>query len=317
MKTYLDSTVLVSLLHAHSRFKSAADAALADASGHAFTSTHALVETYRTLTTLRLPIPPRAARQLVVGLETVVRVTQISRSVYLRGTVGGRPPRSRRPHRLRCPPLSCRAGRQGAADRDTEREPLPPLLRSGRGARIDGVTTVGRAVAFAAEHVRNPEERLRRPRSILERSRNCGRLNGRQGDGRSENLPCTGRPSRPVFCRSNPGCRELHHQYLEGPPSPLYHVYLNPPSVVDPCRRLKVSHGRQFQRRVARGMLSLMQLAKFVLPLLLLQGICIPATVLASTASCMSDCDADQHVSVDELILLVRIARRTCAHPLP
>ena len=82
MKTYLDSTVLVSLLYARSRFKAAADAALAAAAGHAFTSTHALVETYRTLTTLKLPIPPRAARQLVVGLTPVVRIAEISRGVY-------------------------------------------------------------------------------------------------------------------------------------------------------------------------------------------------------------------------------------------
>ena len=82
MKTYLDSTVLVSLLYAQSRFKAAADAALAAAAGHVFTSTHALVETYRTLTTLKLPIPPRAARQLVAGLEPAVRIIEISRPVY-------------------------------------------------------------------------------------------------------------------------------------------------------------------------------------------------------------------------------------------
>lgn len=82
MKTYLDSTVLVSLLSAQSRFKAAADAALAEASGQAFTSTHALVETYRTLTTLQLPIPPRAAYQLVAGLQPRIRVRAISRAVY-------------------------------------------------------------------------------------------------------------------------------------------------------------------------------------------------------------------------------------------
>ena len=82
MKTYLDSTVLVSLLYAQSRFKAAADAALAEASGQAFTSTHALVETYRTLTTLRLPIPPRAAHQLIAGLQPRIRVKEISRSIY-------------------------------------------------------------------------------------------------------------------------------------------------------------------------------------------------------------------------------------------
>jgi predicted nucleic acid-binding protein len=82
MKTYLDSAVLVSLLYAQSRYKAAADAALADASGRAFTSAHALVETYRTLTTLKLPIPPRAAHQLVAGLESKIRVEEISRTVY-------------------------------------------------------------------------------------------------------------------------------------------------------------------------------------------------------------------------------------------
>ncbi|MCK6555685.1 PIN domain-containing protein [Candidatus Binatia bacterium] len=82
MKTYLDSTVLVSLLHAQSRFKAAADAAVTDANGRAFTSTHALVETYRALTTLRLPIPPRAARQLVAGLEQAIRIVAIPRTVY-------------------------------------------------------------------------------------------------------------------------------------------------------------------------------------------------------------------------------------------
>jgi predicted nucleic acid-binding protein len=82
MTTYLDSTVLVSLLYAQSRFKAAADAALAAAAGQAFTSTHALVETYRTLTTLKLPIPPRAARQLVIGLAAAIRTVEISRPVY-------------------------------------------------------------------------------------------------------------------------------------------------------------------------------------------------------------------------------------------
>jgi predicted nucleic acid-binding protein len=82
MKTYLDSTVLVSLLYAQSRFKAAADAALAEAAGRAFTSTHAVVETYRTLTTLRLPIPPRAARQLVAGLAPTIRAMDIPLSVY-------------------------------------------------------------------------------------------------------------------------------------------------------------------------------------------------------------------------------------------
>jgi hypothetical protein len=73
---------LVSLLYAQSRFKAAADAALAEASGQAFSSTHALVETYRTLTTLRWPIPPRAAHQLIAGLQPRIRVTEIPRSVY-------------------------------------------------------------------------------------------------------------------------------------------------------------------------------------------------------------------------------------------
>jgi predicted nucleic acid-binding protein len=82
MKTYLDSTVLVSLLYAQSRFKAAADAALAAAAGHAFTSTHALVEAYRTLTTLALPIPPRAAHRLVAGMESAIRIIAISQSVY-------------------------------------------------------------------------------------------------------------------------------------------------------------------------------------------------------------------------------------------
>jgi predicted nucleic acid-binding protein len=82
MKTYLDSTVLVSLLWAQSRFKAAADTVLAEASGQAFTSTHALVETYQTLTTLQWPIPPRAAHQLVVGLQPRIRVKEIPRSVY-------------------------------------------------------------------------------------------------------------------------------------------------------------------------------------------------------------------------------------------
>ncbi len=82
MRTYLDSTVLVSLLYAQSRFNKAAETVLAEAAGQAFTSTHALAETYRTLTTLKLPIPPRAARQLVAGLEAAVRITEISRPVY-------------------------------------------------------------------------------------------------------------------------------------------------------------------------------------------------------------------------------------------
>jgi predicted nucleic acid-binding protein len=82
VKTYLDSSVLVSLLYEQSRFKQAADAALAEAKGGAFTSTHALAETYRTLTTLKFPIPPRAARELIAGLEPVVSVVEISRVAY-------------------------------------------------------------------------------------------------------------------------------------------------------------------------------------------------------------------------------------------
>jgi len=82
MKTYFDSNVLVSLLNARSPYKPQADAALAEARGTAFTSAHALAETYRTLTTLALPIPPRQARQMVKGLGGIMEVVEISRPVY-------------------------------------------------------------------------------------------------------------------------------------------------------------------------------------------------------------------------------------------
>ncbi len=82
MKTYFDSSVLVSLLCAHSKFKAAADAALVDAAGEAFTSTHALVETYRTLTTLQNPIPPNAAFKMVDGLKSNLRLVDLPLSVY-------------------------------------------------------------------------------------------------------------------------------------------------------------------------------------------------------------------------------------------
>lgn len=85
MKTYFDSSVLVSLLCAHSQFKAAADAALADAAGKAFTSTHALAETYRTLTTLQHPIPPAAAAKMVLGLHATLRVVDLPRAVYHAG----------------------------------------------------------------------------------------------------------------------------------------------------------------------------------------------------------------------------------------
>ena len=83
MKTYLDSSVLVSLLCAHFKFKAAADAALLDAAGKAFTSTHALAETYRTITTLQHPIPPAAAFKLVNSLKSNLQVVDLSLAVYL------------------------------------------------------------------------------------------------------------------------------------------------------------------------------------------------------------------------------------------
>jgi PIN domain-containing protein len=100
MKTYLDSTVLVSLLYAQSRFKAAADAALAEASGQAFTSTHALVEIYRTLTSLRWPIPPRAAQQLVTGIAAENSRQGDLPVCLLSGAVGGGPAGPRRADRL-------------------------------------------------------------------------------------------------------------------------------------------------------------------------------------------------------------------------
>ncbi len=136
MRTYLDSSVLVSLLYAQSRFKEAAEAVLADAAGQAFTSTHALAEAYRTLTTLKLPIPPRAARQLVAGLEAAVRITEISRPVYFaalaevakQGLAGA------------CRPLLGRPSRQGQARRHAEREPFSAVLRIDGSDRAGGTS---------------------------------------------------------------------------------------------------------------------------------------------------------------------------------
>lgn len=82
MKTYFDSSVLVSLLCVHSKYKPAADAALLAAAGKGFTATHALAETYRTLTTLQLPVPPAAASKLVSGLKGKIAVMDLPLAVY-------------------------------------------------------------------------------------------------------------------------------------------------------------------------------------------------------------------------------------------
>lgn len=82
MKTYFDSTVLVSLLNAHSLFHTAAKASVLGAGQGAFTSSHALAEVYRTLTTMKLAVPPRAAAQLLADLGKRMRVVDLPRAIY-------------------------------------------------------------------------------------------------------------------------------------------------------------------------------------------------------------------------------------------
>jgi predicted nucleic acid-binding protein len=135
MKTYLDSTVLVSLLYAQSRYKAAADAALAAAAGQAFTSTHALAETYRTLTTLKLPVPPRAARQLVVGLTVAVRIVEISRPAYTAALAEVAKQGLAGP--IIYDAVHCLAARAGKAKRIVTRNPTHFRLFAGRMEVVD------------------------------------------------------------------------------------------------------------------------------------------------------------------------------------
>ena len=82
MKTYFDSTVLVSLLNANSDFHAAAQASVVTAGKEAFTSSHALAEVYRTLTTMKLPVPPRAAVELLADLGKRMRVVDLPLAIY-------------------------------------------------------------------------------------------------------------------------------------------------------------------------------------------------------------------------------------------
>lgn len=84
MKTYLDSTVIVSLLCAESIYKAAADAALDEArrQGDVLTCAHSHAETYRTLTTLRKPVPPQKALRLLAGLDHVCATVDVPFPVY-------------------------------------------------------------------------------------------------------------------------------------------------------------------------------------------------------------------------------------------
>lgn len=123
MKTYLDSTVLVSLLCEHSKFKAAADTALTEAraKGSVFTSTHGHAETYRTLTTLQNPIPPRQARELLEKLDEVLETAELPLAVYhaaiaecaRQGLAGA----------IVYDALHCFAAREGQADQIITRNP--------------------------------------------------------------------------------------------------------------------------------------------------------------------------------------------------
>lgn len=80
MRTYFDSSALVPLLLRRSRFHAAAAAALKTAGEEAVTSTHALAETFRTLTSLTPdPLPPKAARELIRSLDKVMEVRPLDR----------------------------------------------------------------------------------------------------------------------------------------------------------------------------------------------------------------------------------------------
>lgn len=83
MRTYFDSSALIPLLLRRSRFHAAAAAALKTAGEEAVTSTHALAETFRTLTSLTPdPLPPKAARELIRSLDKVMEVRPLSRDDY-------------------------------------------------------------------------------------------------------------------------------------------------------------------------------------------------------------------------------------------
>lgn len=83
MQTYFDSSALVPLLLLRSRFHSSARAALEMAGTETVTSTHALAEAYRTLTSLTPdPLSPKAARDLVRSLDKVMSILPLTREIY-------------------------------------------------------------------------------------------------------------------------------------------------------------------------------------------------------------------------------------------
>ncbi len=83
MRTYFDSSALVPLLLRRSRFHASATAVLREAGTEAVTSTHALAETFRTLTSLTPdPLPPKAARELIRSLDKVMEVRPLERGNY-------------------------------------------------------------------------------------------------------------------------------------------------------------------------------------------------------------------------------------------
>ena len=91
MKTFFDSSALVSLLSPASPYRGAA-VALWKSSSERLTSCHALLETYRTLTSLAKPMPPAAACQQLERLATQLRVCASQPDHYLEvlRTVAGR-----------------------------------------------------------------------------------------------------------------------------------------------------------------------------------------------------------------------------------
>ena len=82
MRTYFDSSVLVPLLNEKSPHYAEARGFWLS-STERVTSCHALAETYRTLTTLKNPIPTKAASRLIRGLSGTVEFCPSASADYL------------------------------------------------------------------------------------------------------------------------------------------------------------------------------------------------------------------------------------------
>lgn len=85
MKTFFDSSVLASLINQQSPFNAAA-VKIWQASSQRMTSCHALAETYRTVTTVAKPVPPKLACQQLARLAQQMDVCPSLAEHYLAAT---------------------------------------------------------------------------------------------------------------------------------------------------------------------------------------------------------------------------------------